>query len=78
MSGYTIHMKRTNVVLDEQTLEQATRILGLKTYSATINFALKEAVRTHKVRGLRQFFGQGLWEGNLAEMREDRPTSKGE
>jgi Arc/MetJ family transcription regulator len=71
-------MKRTNIVLDEQILEQATRTLGFKTYSATINFALKEAVRTHQVRSLRQFFGSNLWEGDLAEMREDHPETKRE
>jgi Arc/MetJ family transcription regulator len=69
-------MKRTNVVLDEQILEQATRTLGFKTYSATIDFALKEAVRTHNVRSLRQFFGGNLWEGDLTEMREDHPETE--
>jgi Arc/MetJ family transcription regulator len=64
-------MKRTNVVLDEVLLEQATRTLGQKTYSATINFALREALRMHRVESLTQFFGQGLWEGDLSEMRED-------
>lgn len=66
-------MKRTNVVLDEDTLEEATRSLGLKTYSATINFALEEAMRMQKIRRLGEFFGQGLWEGDLSEMREDSP-----
>jgi hypothetical protein len=69
-------MKRTNVVLDEEILEQATRLLGQKTYSATINFALREAIRIQKVQGIRQFFGQGLWEGNLSQMREDRPVKR--
>jgi Arc/MetJ family transcription regulator len=69
-------MKRTNVVLDEELLKQATQVLGQKTYSATINFALKEALRVHKVRSIGQFFGKGLWEGDLAEMREDKPARK--
>ncbi|HWF11502.1 MAG TPA: type II toxin-antitoxin system VapB family antitoxin [Bryobacteraceae bacterium] len=69
-------MKRTNVVLDEEVLKQATRALGQKTYSATINFALKEALRMQKIQLIGQFFGQGLWEGNLPEMREDRPVRR--
>jgi len=64
-------MKRTNLVLDEQLLEEATRELGLKTYSATVNYALKEVLRIHRVRGLANFFGKKLWRGNLPEMRED-------
>ncbi len=69
-------MKRTNLVLDEQTLEQATRELGLKTYSATVNYALKEILRIRRVEGLADFFGSNIWEGDLAEMREDRPARK--
>ena len=65
-------MKRTNLVLDEQLLEEATRELGLKTYSATVNHALKEVLRIRKVEGLAEFFGTNLWRGNLSKMREDR------
>lgn len=67
-----IHMKRTNLVLDEQLLQEAVRAFGVKTYSAAVNLALAEAVRVKKVQGLREAFGQNLWEGNLSEMREDR------
>ncbi len=64
-------MKRTNVVLDDDLLERATRSLGQKTYSATINFALRQALHMKEIQSLPQFFGQGLWQGDLAEMRED-------
>ncbi len=65
-------MKRTNLVLDEQLLEEAVQALGVKTYSAAVNLALAEAVRVKKVQGLRQFFGKKLWQGDLSEMREDQ------
>jgi Arc/MetJ family transcription regulator len=55
-------MKRTNLVLDSELLEQVTRLLGVKTYSAAVR----------KIQSLPHFFGQGLWQGNLQEMREDR------
>ena len=38
-------MRRTNLVLDDQLLEQATRVLGAKTYSAAVNTALEEVIR---------------------------------
>ena len=38
-------MRRTNLVLDDQLLEQATRVLGAKTYSAAVNTALAEVIR---------------------------------
>jgi Arc/MetJ family transcription regulator len=73
-------MKRTNLVLDEVKLKTAARLLGAKTYSAAVNQALDEVIQLVHVRGLAQWFGSGLWEGNLAEMREDeraqRPAKK--
>jgi Arc/MetJ family transcription regulator len=66
-------MRRTNLVLDAQLLEEATRVLGAKTYSAAVNTALKETVRMHKADSIAQFFGKNIWEGDLSEMREDKP-----
>ncbi|MGH9455893.1 MAG: type II toxin-antitoxin system VapB family antitoxin [Terriglobia bacterium] len=68
-------MKRTNLVLDGDLLDQATRLLGVKTYSATVNLALAEVLRLRKIQSLPRFFGQGLWQGNLPEMREDKVES---
>jgi hypothetical protein len=41
-------MKRRNVVLDEELLEQARRALGEKTYSGAITKALEKVVRQDK------------------------------
>jgi Arc/MetJ family transcription regulator len=66
-------MKRMNVMVDEKLLEEAVRVAGERTYSATINRALGELVRVSKVRqGLKALGGGGWWEGNLEEMRRDR------
>jgi len=65
-------MKRTNLVLDPELLDQATHLLGVKTYSAAVNLALAEVMRLRTIQDLPRFFGQGLWQGNLQEMREDR------
>jgi Arc/MetJ family transcription regulator len=64
-------MKRTNLVLDEELLKTATRLLGAKTYSAAVNQALEETIRVAKIRNLAGFFGSGVWEGDLAQMRGD-------
>lgn len=68
-------MKRTNLVLDEveHLLAQATQVLAAKTYSAAVNTALEEVIRMRKIQSLPQFFGSGIWEGDLSQMREDRP-----
>ena len=71
---YTIHMKRTNLVLNDALLREATQALGMKTYSATVNLALEEALRLRRIQRIPTFFGRLKWVGNLAEMREDRPA----
>jgi Arc/MetJ family transcription regulator len=53
-------------------LDQVARILGVKNYSEAVNAALTEVLRVRKIQELPQFFGKGLWNGNLAEMREDK------
>ncbi|MCG5053804.1 MAG: type II toxin-antitoxin system VapB family antitoxin [Myxococcales bacterium] len=66
-------MKRTNVVLREDLLEEATRLAGERTYSRTIERALEDFVRRAKARQILELAGSGLWEGDLTEMRTDRP-----
>jgi hypothetical protein len=65
-------MKRTNLVLDERLLEEATRLSGERTYSRTVERALQDFVRRARARRILDLAGSGLWEGNLAAMREDR------
>jgi Arc/MetJ family transcription regulator len=65
-------MKRTNLVLDEQVLEDATRLSGEKTYSAAVMTALRDYIRRAKARRILELRGTGLWEGDLGEMRGDR------
>jgi hypothetical protein len=69
-------MRRTNLVLDENLLDEATRVLGVKTYSTAVNLALAETLRVKKVLEIPKFFGSGLWQGDLSEMREDQPRRK--
>jgi Arc/MetJ family transcription regulator len=69
-------MRRTNLVLDGESLEEARRALGTKTYSETVNQALADVVRRHKMQSIVQFLGKGLWKGDLSEMRDDRPRRR--
>jgi len=69
-------MKRTNVVLDIDLLEEATRLGGEKTWSATIHRALEDFVRRAKAGRILELRGSGLWEVDLSEMRRDRPARR--
>jgi Arc/MetJ family transcription regulator len=65
-------MRRTNLVLDGDLLEEATRISGERTYSRTVERALREMVQRARARQILELAGSGLWKGNLTAMREDK------
>jgi hypothetical protein len=67
-------MKRTNLVLREDLLEEAVRLSGERTYSRTVERALEDFVRRVKARRILDLAGSGLWEGDLSEMRDDSHT----
>ena len=69
-------MKRTTLMLDPVLLDEVTRVLGAKTHSAAVNLAMAEVLRFRKIQSLPQFFGRGLWQGDLSEMREDSAAGR--
>ena len=69
-------MKRTNLMLDEDLLEEVVRVAGVKTYSRAVDMALRDFIRRAKARRILELAGSGLWEGDLAAMREDRPRRR--
>ena len=59
-------------MLDDALLEEATRLSGERTYSRTVERALREFVNRAKARRILELAGSGAWEGSLAVVREDR------
>ena len=74
-SGNMTRMKRTNLVLNEELLQEATRLSGERTYSRTVDRALAEFVRRARAGKILELQGAGLWRGDLAGMRRDHPAS---
>jgi Arc/MetJ family transcription regulator len=64
----------TNIDLDEELVATAMRLSGERTKRAVVHRALEELVRIERLRGLRNARGTLKWEGNLAALREERPT----
>ena len=52
-------------------LEEAVRLSGEKTYSATVQRALVELVRHIKTGRILDLAHSGLWQGDLDEMRRN-------
>jgi hypothetical protein len=66
-----MRMKRTNLVLSEDLLEEVVRVSGERTYSRAVERTMEEFVRRARARQILSLQGSGLWQGTLAVMRED-------
>jgi Arc/MetJ family transcription regulator len=63
---------RTNVVIDDELMEEALRVSGLKTKKDAVNEGLKLLVQRKKQEHIKELRGKLHWEGNLEEMRTDQ------
>ena len=63
---------RTNVVIDDDLMDEALKIPGLKTKRQAIEEGLRLLVRTRRQAKIRRLRGALKWEGSLDEMRRDR------
>jgi Arc/MetJ family transcription regulator len=64
-------MGRTNVVVDDQLIERAMRLYGLRTKREAIDLALRRLVGEYTQKDMLDLEGMG-WEGDLEEMRRSR------
>ena len=60
-------------MVDMAVLKEAARVLETRTYSATVNLALKETLRMRRIQGLANHVGRVEWIGDLSEVRGDSP-----
>jgi Arc/MetJ family transcription regulator len=68
---------RTNIVIDDKLMKQAMRASGAKSKREAVDYALKLVVRVaEQERLLRETKGKLHWDGDLQEMRRDRPLGK--
>ena len=70
-------MNRTNLVLDERLLEETLRHSGERTYSKAVTRAMEDFVRRAKAGRILVLAGSGLWEEDLAQMRQVQPRQHG-
>ena len=65
-------MARTNIVLNENLVRKARKLTGLKTKREIVDKALELLVRSESRKGMLDYFGSGIWEGDLKRMRRNR------
>lgn len=63
---------RTNIVIDDQLMNETLRLTGLKTKREAVELGLRTLVRLSQQQEIRNFRGKLDWQGNLAQMRADK------
>jgi len=63
---------RTNIVIDDQLMNQALTISGFKTKKETVEEALRVLISLRNQSTIRNFRGKLKWEGDLDKMRTDK------
>ena len=63
---------RTNIVIDDDLMDEAMKATGLKTKREAVELGLKTLIRLKKQAAIKKFRGKLAWEGDLAELRASR------
>ncbi len=59
---------RTNIVLDDELIERALQVTGLKTRREVVHEALRTLIRLHEQAEVRALRGKLKWEGDLHDV----------
>jgi Arc/MetJ family transcription regulator len=63
---------RTNIVIDDELMNEAMTLSRLKTKKAVVETGLKLLVQIKKQEQIKSLRGKLKWEGDLNKMRLDR------
>lgn len=63
---------RTNIVLDEDLIERAQKLTGIKTKREVVQEALRTLILLREQAEARSLRGKLKWEGDLDEQRQSR------
>ena len=74
---YKIHVNRsdrvmrTNIVIDDELMEEALKLSQLKTKKDAVEEGLKLLVQRKKQQNIKDLRGKLRWKGDLEDMRSD-------
>lgn len=63
---------RTNIIIDEQLIEEVQSLYGFRTKKKAVEEGLKVLLRLKAQEKIREYRGQLNWEGDLEAQRMDR------
>jgi Arc/MetJ family transcription regulator len=64
---------RTNIEIDDELMAEALKRSGAATKRAAVEEGLRLLIQTRRQAGIRRLRGKVHWQGDLEEMRLDRP-----
>lgn len=62
---------RTNIVIDDNLMNDALKLTGVKTKREAVELGLRTLIKLKKQENIRRFRGKLQWSGDLDEMRKD-------
>jgi len=69
---YAFRMGRTNIEIDEVLVRKARKLTQLKTKREIVDKALELLVRSESRKGILDYYGTGIWKGDVKAMRRNR------
>lgn len=60
---------RTNIVIDDDLMDEAFAVTGIKTKKELVELALKTLIQIKQQESIKALRGKLKWEGDLEEMR---------
>lgn len=62
---------RTNIVIDDDLMQEALKRSGLSTKRATVEYALELLIKLKRQESIKDYRGKLKWEGDLDQIRKD-------
>lgn len=62
---------RTNIVINDDLMDDVLKATGLKTKREAVELGLKTLLRLRQQEQIKSFRGKLKWEGDLEDMRND-------
>ena len=66
---------RTNIMIDDQLMEDALRATGLPTKRAVVEEGLRMLISVRAQTRIRRLKGKIAWDGDLGALRTSRPSA---
>lgn len=63
---------RTNIILDDDMVEEAKKLTSFRTKREVVDFALRELLKQLRKKKLLAIRHKGMWQGDLSKWRRKR------